>query len=84
MNRLNHIFSRIFGRRRRLYSDLTEEMRQHLEEKTQQFIRDGLSQGLQWKSSATGNGQSTATAKRIIGTRAGIQRHAITCALAQN
>jgi predicted permease len=37
MSRLNRIF------RRRLYNDLAEEMREHLEEKTEQLIREGLS-----------------------------------------
>ena len=36
------LLTRIFFRRI-LYNDLAEEMREHLEEKTQQFIRDGLS-----------------------------------------
>jgi putative ABC transport system permease protein len=30
-------------RRRRLYNDLAEEMREHLEEKTEQFVREGMS-----------------------------------------
>jgi predicted permease len=37
MNWLNRIF-----RRRSLYNDLAEEMREHLEEKTEQFIREGM------------------------------------------
>jgi len=32
-----------FFRRRDLYNDLTEEMHEHLEEKTEQFIREGMS-----------------------------------------
>jgi len=40
MNWLNRICSGLF--RRRLYNDLAEEMREHLEEKTEQFIREGL------------------------------------------
>jgi predicted permease len=43
MSWLTSIFSGILGRRRRLYNDLAEEMREHLDEKTQQFIREGLS-----------------------------------------
>jgi hypothetical protein len=35
-------FARIF-RRRDLYGDLAEEMREHLEEKTEQFMREGMS-----------------------------------------
>jgi predicted permease len=35
-------FTRIF-RRRNLYGDLAEEMREHLEEKTEQFVREGMS-----------------------------------------
>jgi predicted permease len=38
MSWLNRIF-----RRRKLYNDLAEEMREHLEEKTEQFIREGMS-----------------------------------------
>jgi predicted permease len=34
--------TRIF-RRRRLYKDLAEEMREHLDEKTEQFVREGMS-----------------------------------------
>jgi predicted permease len=37
MNWLNRIF-----RRRSLYNDLAEEMREHLEERTEQFMREGL------------------------------------------
>jgi predicted permease len=37
MSWLNRIF-----RRRKLYSDLAEEMREHLDEKTEQFLRDGM------------------------------------------
>jgi len=43
MSLLARIFSRIFVRRRDLYSDLAEEMRAHLEEKTEQFMREGMS-----------------------------------------
>jgi hypothetical protein len=32
-----------FFYRREIYNDLAEEMRQHLEEKTGQFMRDGMS-----------------------------------------
>ena len=42
MNWLNRILSRIFEHRSSFYNDLAEEMREHLEEKTQQLIRDGL------------------------------------------
>jgi predicted permease len=35
-------FTRIF-RRRNLYSDLAEEMREHIAEKTEQFMREGMS-----------------------------------------
>ncbi len=35
-------FTRIFGRRD-LYGDLADEMREHLEEKTEQFMREGMS-----------------------------------------
>src|SRR5271154_6788213 len=35
-------FTRIF-RRRDLYRDLAAEMREHLDEKTEQFMRDGMS-----------------------------------------
>src|ERR671923_2238274 len=38
MNWLKQLFSR-----RRLYRDLTEEIREHLEEKTQELVRDGMS-----------------------------------------
>ncbi|MGC2162278.1 MAG: ABC transporter permease [Silvibacterium sp.] len=38
MNWLHRIF-----RRRNLYNDLSEELRQHLEERTEQFIREGMS-----------------------------------------
>ncbi|HZD47886.1 MAG TPA: ABC transporter permease, partial [Silvibacterium sp.] len=34
---------RIFWRRRNLYGDLAEEMRGHLEEKTEQLVREGMS-----------------------------------------
>lgn len=43
MNWLKRIFSATLGRRRSLYNDLSEELRQHLEEKTEQFISEGLS-----------------------------------------
>src|ERR1700751_5256427 len=35
-------FARLF-RRDDLYNDLAEEMREHLEEKTEQFMREGMS-----------------------------------------
>jgi putative ABC transport system permease protein len=35
-------FTRIFGRRD-LYGDLAEEMREHMAEKTEQFMREGMS-----------------------------------------
>src|SRR5277367_3466117 len=35
-------FRRFFWHRR-LYSDLSEEMREHLEEKTEQFVHEGMS-----------------------------------------
>jgi len=43
MSGLAHIFGRIFRRRRDLYRDLAEEMREHIEEKTEQFVREGMS-----------------------------------------
>ncbi|HEX5234216.1 MAG TPA: ABC transporter permease [Silvibacterium sp.] len=43
MSWLNRIYSATLGRRRSLYSDLNEELRQHLEEKTAQFQREGMS-----------------------------------------
>src|SRR5271165_1593298 len=43
MSWLTRIFFRIFWRRRNLYSDLAEELRAHVEEKTEQFIREGMS-----------------------------------------
>jgi putative ABC transport system permease protein len=42
MSWLNRIFSGILGRRRSLYNDLAEEMHEHLEEKTEQFLREGM------------------------------------------
>ncbi len=38
MDALRRLFSR-----RRLYDDLAAEMREHLEEKTEQFVREGMS-----------------------------------------
>ena len=35
-------FKRMF-RRRNLYNDLAEEMRAHIEEKTEQYVREGMS-----------------------------------------
>ena len=35
-------WSGIFRRRRDLYRDLAEEMREHIEEKTEQFVREGM------------------------------------------
>src|SRR5271165_6288352 len=43
MSWLTRIFFRIFWRRRNLYNDLAEEMRAHVEEKREQFIREGMS-----------------------------------------
>ena len=43
MSWLIRIFSPIFWRRRDFYNDLAEEMREHLEEKTEQLIREGIS-----------------------------------------
>jgi putative ABC transport system permease protein len=43
MNWLNRIYNATLGRRRSLYNDLGAEMREHLEEKTAQLQRDGLS-----------------------------------------
>jgi predicted permease len=42
MNWLNRIYNATLGHRRKLYNDLAEEMRRHLEEKTEQLICDGL------------------------------------------
>jgi len=39
----SRIYRATLGRRRRLYDDLSEEIRQHLEEKTEQFQREGMS-----------------------------------------
>jgi len=43
MSWFTRLFSGIFWRRRNLYSDLAEEMREHLEEKTEQLMREGMS-----------------------------------------
>jgi predicted permease len=43
MSWLTRSFSRLFWNRRRIYDDLAEEMREHIEEKTEQFVRDGMS-----------------------------------------
>lgn len=43
MNWPSRIFSGLFSRRRGLYGDLAEEMRQHLEEKTERLMGEGLS-----------------------------------------
>lgn len=43
MNWLDRIYNATLGRRRKLYNDLAEEMREHLEERTAQLMRDGLS-----------------------------------------
>ncbi|HEX5234215.1 MAG TPA: ABC transporter permease [Silvibacterium sp.] len=43
MNWLKRIYSATLGRRRSLYNDLSEEMLQHLEEKTAELQREGLS-----------------------------------------
>ena len=42
MNWPSRIYRATLGRRRRLYDDLSEEIRQHLEEKTEQFQREGM------------------------------------------
>jgi predicted permease len=42
MSWLNRIYNATLGRRRRIYDDLAEEIREHLEEKTEQLVRDGL------------------------------------------
>ena len=51
MSWLTRIFSPIFWRRRDFYNDLAEEMREHLEEKTEQFIREGISLSVQRRRS---------------------------------
>jgi predicted permease len=43
MSRFTRVFSQNFWRRHDLYSDLAEEMRQHIEEKAEQFVREGMS-----------------------------------------
>src|SRR5271154_275830 len=43
MSWLTRIIFRIFWRRRNLYNDLAEELRAHIEEKTEQFVREGMS-----------------------------------------
>lgn len=43
MNWLTRIYRATFGRRRALYNDLAEEMRQHLDERTEELMREGLS-----------------------------------------
>lgn len=43
MNWLTRIYRATLGRRRALYNDLAEEMRQHIEERTEELMRDGLS-----------------------------------------
>ena len=52
----------IFGRRHNLYGDLAEEMREHLEEKTEQFIREGMSRE-----------EATRAARRAFGNAALIE-----------
>jgi len=43
MSWFTRVVSRIFWRRRERYSGLAEEIREHLEEKTEQFVREGMS-----------------------------------------
>lgn len=43
MNWPSRIYRATLGRRRRLYDDLSEEIHQHLEEKTEEFQREGMS-----------------------------------------
>src|SRR5580658_9581813 len=43
MSSFTRVVSRIFWRRRERYSGLAEEIREHLEEKTEQFVREGMS-----------------------------------------
>ena len=54
-------FARIFGRRN-LYGDLAEEMREHFEEKTEQFVREGMSRE-----------EATRAARRAFGNAALIE-----------
>lgn len=42
MNWITRIYRATLGRRRALYNDLAEEMRQHIEERTEQLMREGL------------------------------------------
>jgi putative ABC transport system permease protein len=59
MNWLNRIF-----RRRSLYSDLSEEVRVHLAEKTEQFIREGMSREEAEQSARRAFGNATLIEQR--------------------
>ena len=55
-------FARIFHRRN-LYSDLAEEIREHIEEKTEQFMREGM-----------GREEATHAARRAFGNSTAIEQ----------
>jgi predicted permease len=59
MSWLTHIF-----RRRDLYRDLAEEMREHLEEKTEQFMRDGMTREQAVHAARRAFGNTTLIAER--------------------
>jgi predicted permease len=63
MSWLPRSFFRIFGRRRNLYNDLAEEMREHIEEKTEQFIREGMNRE-----------EATHAARRAFGNEAVLEQ----------
>lgn len=46
-------------RRRKLYRDLAEEMREHLEEKTEQFMREGMNRKAAEQAARRAFGNST-------------------------
>jgi len=56
-------FTRMF-RRRNLYNDLADEMREHLDEKTEQFIREGMSREEATRAARRAFGNSTLIEER--------------------
>src|SRR5277367_4009723 len=56
-------FTRMF-RRRNLYNDLADEMREHLDEKTEQFIREGMSREKATRAARRAFGNATLIEER--------------------